>query len=238
MVRKYVLSLACLLFVVSTADAQNSGPPKGTIDFNLYPYQHTLDDDTDFTMTTNAKLPGRFSYFSYMNFKGVLSGGSAFLVRSEQDLRYSLSDSSPLDLIMEGVLVKGDGNDFSQLGLGWRLHDTPGWQDFFDRIHLLYRVTFYLKRFGVEDTNAWAIKHWFKLTFPEKFDRMYLSGYINQTFGQDLPESMPDNPVVSEVQVGVRLWNRFYAIGEYRVNQYRIGDESNFAAGIEYKFRW
>ena len=238
MTHQKTFALVCLLLVASTAGSQNSGPPKVTIDFNLYPYQHTLEDDVDFTMTTNVKLPGRFSYFSYMNFKGVMTGGETFLDRSEQDLRYSLSDKLPLDLNLEGVLIRGDGNDFYQLGVGWRVHDTPGWHDFFDRIHLFYRLTFHLKRFNVDDTSALGIKHSFRFTFPDISERLYLSGYINQTFNEDLPDSMPRNPVVAEAQIGLRLWNRFYAIGEYRVNQRRVGDEYNFAAGIEYKFRW
>jgi hypothetical protein len=230
--------IICFLFVASTASAQNSGPPKLTIDFSLYPYQRTVKNDVDFTTTINANLPGRFSYFSYVNFKGVVSDGSPVFDRSEQNLRFALSDSLPLDLNIQGVLVHGDGNDFYQLGVGWRVDDTPGWQEFFDRINLMYRFTLHLKRFGADDPGAWGVEHWFRFTFPGISDRLYLSGFMDQTFNEELPASMPSNPLVGEVQLGVRIWNRFYAITEYRVNQRRVGDEYNLAVGLEYKFRW
>jgi len=226
------------MFVALSAHAQDGGPPKLMIDFNLYPYQHTIPNDVDFTTMIRARLPGRFSYFSYVNMKGVVTSGSAVFDRSEQNLRYAFSDKVPIDFNFQGVLVRGDGNDFYQIGLGWRLHDTPGWQDFFDRINLIYRMTFQLKQFEVDDPDAWAMEHWFRMTFPQISERLYLSGFVDQSFNQDLPDTMPRSPIVAEIQLGMRLWNRFYAVGEYRINQKRVGDEYNFAAGIEYKFRW
>ena len=236
MIRILILFAAGL--VACPVHAQEGGPPDLTIDFSLYPYQHTIPDDVDFTTMIRAQLPGRFSYFSYINMKGVATSGSAVFDRSEQNLRYAFSDKVPIDFNFQGVLVRGDGNDFYQIGLGWRLHDTPGWQDFFDRINLIYRMTFQLKQFEVDDPDAWAMEHWFRVTFPQISDRLYLSGFVDQTFNQDLPDTMPRSPIVAEVQLGMRLWNRFYAVGEYRINQKRVGDEYNFAAGIEYKFRW
>ena len=116
-----------MILAAFSVHAQEGGPPKLAVDFSLYPYLHTIKDDVDFTITTNAALPGRFSYFSYINMKGVVSSGSAVFDRSEQNLRYSVSEKLPLDLNFQGVLVHGDGNDFYQLGIGWRIHDTPGW---------------------------------------------------------------------------------------------------------------
>ncbi len=224
--------------IATGASAQDTAPPSWFVDFSLYPYQHTVDNDVDFTTTIRGNLPGRFSYFGYLNFKGVTTSGSAVLDRSEQNLRYSISDKIPIDLNFQGVIVRGDGNDFYQVGFGWRLHDTPGWKEFFERINLTYRMTFQLRRFGVDDNDGWAMEHFFRMTFPGVSERLYLSGFVDQIFDQPGPDAWPSNPVVGEVQLGVRLWNRFYAIGEYRVNQKRVGDEENFAAGIEYKLRW
>lgn len=218
--------------------ASADGPPKLQIDASLYPYLRSVKNDVDFTTTINATLPHRFSYFGYMNFKGVVTGGSAVFDRSEQNLRYTMSDRLPVDLSLQGVFARGDGNDFYQAGLSWRVHDTPGWQDFFDRINLIYRLTFQLRRFNVDDNDAWQMEHFFKMTFPQISERLYLSGFVDQTFDEDLPDTMPSSPIVAEVQLGVRMFDRFYAIGEYRVNQKRVGDEYNFAVGVEYKFRW
>jgi len=222
----------------ASANAQEGGRPKLMADFSLYPYQSSVKDDVDFTTTINARLPGRFSYFGYVNTRGVVTDGSARFVRSEQNLRYSLSDKVPLDLNYQSVLIRGDGNDFYQIGLGWRVHDTPAWQDFFRRINLTYRLTFHLRQYSVDDNDAWAMEHFFRMTFPGISDRLYLSGFLDQTFNQDLPDTLPRNPIVAETQFGMRMFDRFYAIGEYRINQRRVGDERNFAVGIEYKFRW
>ncbi len=229
---------ATTLLATLSVQAQENVRPRATIDFSLYPYQHTLDNDVDFTTMINASLPGRFSYFSYVNMKGATTGESFVFDRSEQNLRYSVSDQLPLDLNLQGVLAQGDGNDFYQLGIGWRVHNTPGWQEFFSRINLIYRMTIQLRRFEVADTSSWALEHWFRMTFPQISDRLYLSGFVDQAFDETLPAAMPDSPIVAEIQLGMRVFNQFYAVGEYRKNQRRIGNENNFAVGIEYKLSW
>jgi hypothetical protein len=220
------------------AQAQDSSPPRLFLDTNLYPYQRSVDDDVDATVFARAALPGRFSYFGYANFKGVVTGGSAKFDRSEQNLRYAISEKLPLDLNLQGVFARGDGNDFYQLGIGWRLNDTPGWSDFFDRNNILYRLTVQLKQFNTGESGVWAVEHWFLWRMNRISDRLYLNGFIDQTFGQDLPDSFPTNPIVAEVQLGARVWKDFYAVIEYRNNQRRVGNEENVAIGIEYKTRW
>lgn len=217
------------------AHAQNDGPRRLRIDFSVYPYQRTVASDVDFTTTINAALPGRFSYFSYVNVQGAVTDGSTVFARSEQNLRYAVTERLPIDLNLQGVLARGDGNDFYQLGLGWRIHDTPGFRNFFDRINLVYRMTLQLKRFEFEDDDAWQMEHFFRMNLSERF---YLSGFVDQTFDLDTDEDLPSTPIVSEIQFGTRLFGDFYAIVEYRRNEFRVGREDNLAAGIEYKFRW
>jgi len=232
-----IIALAVLLLGCA-AQAQESGPPKLTISANLYPYLSSVDDDVDATIQTLAILPGRFSYFSYVNMKGVVTGGSARFDRSEQNLRYSFTDKLPLDLNLQGVFAKGDGNDFYQVGMTWRVHDTSAWTNFFDRNNIIYRLTVQLKQFNTGASGVWAMEHWFLWRMNKLSDRLYLSGFVDQTFGQDLPDSMPSSPIVAELQLGARVWKDLYAVAEYRINQRRVGDEKNFAVGIEYKLRW
>ena len=97
--------------IATGAFAQHKAPPSWFVDLSLYPYQHTVDNDADFTTTIRGNLPGRFSYFGYLNFKGVATSGSAVLDHSEQNLRYSISDKIPIDLNFQGVLVRGDGDE-------------------------------------------------------------------------------------------------------------------------------
>ena len=223
-----------LLLIPSLASAE--GRPRLSIDTNLYPYQSQIDNDTDLTFVTNARLPARFSYFSYINFRGLLSDSSFEFARSEQTLRWSITDTLPIDLSVQGVFVGGPGNDFTQLGISWRAHNTPGLREFFDRINFIYRLTFQLKRFGSSDDNAWQTEQYFKMTFPGLSERLYLSGFIDQTYGLVVPDAMPKHPVVAEVQGGVRIWKQIYVVGEYRRNDFRVGRENNFAAGIEFKY--
>lgn len=233
----HLFSLLTLSLIGVPTVAQPPDKPSRFIDVSLYPYQRTIEGDTDFTVTINGGLPGRFSYFSYSNFTGLVTDGSAAFNRSEQNLRYTISDKLPFDINAQAILARDAGNDYSQLGIGWRVHDTDRWQEFFERFNLIYRLTVQLKRFGTNDPGGWGLEHFFRLSFPNVSDRLYLSGFVDQAFDEDLPDFMPSRPIVAEIQLGVRVWDRFYAVGEFRVNERRVGDEHNFVVGIEYKFR-
>ena len=232
----------CLILVFAIIEipsfAADKSPAMLWGQLSLYPYQDRVDDDVDLTLTLNAQLPGLFSYFSYQNFRGVFSEGDAQFDRSEQNLRWALSEKSPIDLNLQAVLVKGDGNDRWHLGFGWRLHDTSFLKDFFDRLNLTYRLTFQLKRFASVDEDARQMEHFFKMKFPRESERFYLSGFLDQTFNSDLPDTFSKNPVVTEIQFGARVFDQFYAVAEYRNNQFRTSENHNIALGIEYKFRW
>jgi hypothetical protein len=226
-----------LVLAVATA-ASADGLPRLRIDTSLYPYLDRVKNDTDLSVAINARLPARFSYFSYINVRGVLSSEDADFVRSEQNLRWALSESLPVDLAYQAIFVEDNALNFSQLGLSLRLNDTPGLEGFFDRINLIYRFTVYLKRFSSNDAGGWQMEHSFKMRFPGVSERLYLSGFFDQTFDLNLPDSFPESPIVAEVQGGVRFWKDFYFVTEYRLNEFRLGKEHNLAAGIEYKFTW
>lgn len=237
--RKRSFGLIVVLAAIGVASANAAdGPPRLTVNTNLYPYLDPVENDTDLTLVINARLPARFSYFSFLNFQGLMSEGDFEFGRSEQNLRWALSDKLPLDLNLQAIIVEGSGNDVTQFGIGWRVHNTPGLGDFLSRINLIYRITFQLKRFSSGDDDAWQMEHYFKLRFPGLSDRLYLSGFIDQTFDLDMPDEFPDVLIVAEVQGGVRIWKNFYAVVEYRNNDFRLGNESNLAAGIEYKYTW
>jgi hypothetical protein len=227
-----------LIILPQWANAQDSGPPRFTIDASLYPYLDRVSHDTDVSIAINARLSDRWSYFSYQNFNDVMGSGEAFFNRSEQNLRWTVSDDLPFDLAAQSILVKGSGNDVLQLGLSVRMHDVEILSRLLDRMNLIYRLTFHLKRFGSGDTSVWQMEHFFRMRFPYISDRLYLSGFLDQTFDQSLPAIFPDKPIVTEVQLGWRMAGDWYAITEYRMNEFRSGAEHNLAVGIEYKLRW
>ena len=223
-----------LLFVATIAWSQE--PPKFSVETNAYPYLDPVKTDTDLTAIINwRRLPGRLSYFSYMNFRGAFSDTDFEFSRSEQNLRWAISDSLPVDLSLQGIIVDGDGNDVTQVGIGWRVHNTPGMSGFFSRAGLIYRVTWQFKRFAGGDDSAWQIEHFFNWVVPGLDRRLYLSGFVDQTFDHNLSDAFPTRPIVAEVQGGIRLFNEVYAVVEYRVNDFRLGDQHNLAAGLEYK---
>lgn len=229
-----------VLFGPVAGHAQSDGAPDWRLAAAFYPYQHRVDNDTDLTLTLSGNLPGRFSYFSFTNLNGLTSSDSVSLARSEQNLRMSLVDALPLDLNLQLVLQKGDGNDFYQGGISWRVSDTTGLRELFERLNLVWRMTVHAKRWNVDNAtaDAWSIEHGFRLTVPQWTDRVYLSGFYEKTYGEDRPAGTAQRPLVSEVQLGARLWKALYVVAEYRVNEFRIGDEHNLAVGIEYQASW
>jgi hypothetical protein len=218
--------------------AQGETPAKVWGELSLYPYLDRVKDDVDVTLTVNARLSNRLSYFSYQNFRGVVSTGDARFDRSEQNLRWAVSEDLPIDLNLQAVIVKGDGNDQWQLGMGWRLHDTSFLKKYFDRLNMIYRITFQLKRFASVDEDGLLLEHFFKMKFPRESKRFYISGFLDHNFNNELPNTISNNPIVTEIQFGARIFGNFNAVAEYRVNQFRTSENHNFALGIEYSFRW
>ena len=105
-------------------------------------------------------------------------------------------------------------------------------------MNLVYRLTFHVKRFSSTDADAWQMEHFFRMTFPGLSDRLYLTGFLDQTFGLDAVEGRPSKPIVSEVQLGWRVYKGLHAVAEYRINEFRLENEENLAIGVEYQFRW
>ncbi len=231
--------LFCFLSERVYADVVNSHA--GFLDFNLYPYLSDVDTDTSGTINIAAALKHRLSYFSLTNF-GNQDGADELEdidgFYTEQNIRWQIADQSPLDLTIQMNFRSGEDNDRHRLGFRWRLNNTPLLEDFFHTVHLAYSINFHVLQFDNEDANVWQMEHVYRMTFPQLSDRLYLAGFIDHTFNQDLPVNFPDNPIVGETQLGFRLEENFYAIVEYRINQYRRSDVNNTAIGIEYKIKW
>lgn len=213
----------------------------GFIDVNTYPHLSDVDSDNSLTINMGLQLPQRFSYFSLTNFGS--SDGEGELKKldtyyTEQNIRWQIAEDSPLDLTLQLNFRSGDHNDRQRLGMRWRLNNTPALAGFFDDIHLNYSINWHALQFDHEDAQVWQLEHVFRLSFPYISDRLYLAGFIDHTFNQDLPDSHPDNPIVGEAQLGLRLVDQLYLIGEYRVNEYRRSDVNNLALGLEYTIKW
>jgi len=132
----------------------------------------------------------------------------------------------------------GNDNDRHRLGFRWRLNNTSFLQNAFKAINLNYSLNFHIVQFDHEDADVWQIEHVFMMKFPYISDRLYLSGFADHTFNQDLSEQLPSSPIVGEVQMGFRLYENLFFVSEYRLNQYRRSDVNNLAIGLQYKMIW
>ncbi|WDE10560.1 hypothetical protein [Thalassomonas haliotis] len=229
------------LFVTALASAQSKNSQGGFLDFNLYPHLSDVDNDSVFTLNAAARLRYRFSYFSLLNFysqDGSGSLGDADAFYTEQNIRWQISENSPLDLTLQMNLRTGEDNDRHRLGIRWRLSDTSFFQEFFKSIYLRYAINLHAVQFDHEDPYIWQLEHSFMMKFPYISNRLYLAGFADHIFHQDLPSSIPANPVVMEAQLGYRLVDNFFIVSEYRINQYRRSDVNNLALGLQYKFIW
>jgi hypothetical protein len=212
----------------------------GFLDFNLYPYLSEVDSDSVFTLNAASKLPYGFSYASLLNIANQ-AGSDPFDdttgFYTEQNLRWSLPAGLPFDLTLQYNMRSGEDNDRLRFGARVRFEAIPYVEDLFKKISLAYSITFHMLQIDHEDRFVWQMEHIFRLDTPYLDRRLYIAGFADHTFNQGIA-GIPDNPVILEVQGGARLIDELYAIAEYRVNQYRAGDETNLALGGEYVIKW
>ena len=234
-----MISLLLLTSPAVSANAKNN--TGGFIDLNVYPYLSDVSNDSTVTVNIGAKLANRFSYFSLTNFsnkefENELSGFDN--VYTEQNLRWQVTEQSPLDLTVQLNFRSGANNDRHRLGVRWRLNDTSALKSFFESINLQWSMNLHALQKDDVPADVWQMEHAFRMTFPYISDRLYLAGFVDHTFNEDLPNNIPNNPMVAEAQLGYRMVDNLYLISEYRVNQYRRSDVNNVALGFEYIVKW
>jgi hypothetical protein len=225
-------------FQVSASVKNTSG---GFIDANVYPYLSDVKNDNVITLNILAKLNNRFSYFSLTNFGNTEDTDALSEINSfytEQNIRWKISEASPLDLTLQMNFRSGDDNDRHRLGFRWRINDTQFFEQIFEAINLKWSINFHLKQFDSVPEDVWQMEHVFRMTLPALTNRLYLAGFIDHTFNENLPDNMPNNPVVGEAQLGFRIIENLFIIAEYRVNEYRRADVNNMALGLEYLIKW
>lgn len=243
--RSYLLShYPCVLLLLSLlhiSDISAANRHTGFLDLNLYPYLADVKSDNTLTLNAGLLLGHRLSYFSLTNLRDQEGQRELYdfdTFYTEQNLRWQISEDSPLDLTLQLNFRSGVDNDRHRLGIRWRLQDTPGLQATFKALHLSYSINLHAIQFDHEDGRVWQIEHVYRLTLPQLNERIYLAGFADHTFNQDLPEGFPSNPLVAETQLGLRLLGNLHAIAEYRLNQYRRSDVNNLALGLQYILKW
>ena len=208
------------------------------LSFNFYPYLTDVKTDSEFTLRTIAPLPRRFSYFSFMNIGGAFSSGPLRYLISKQNLRWQISEKRPVELVLQDIIRNGADNDTVHFGVRLRLDETGSFKSFFDAAHMTYSVEFFPVRFDQRNVGGWQISHAYEIRFPYISDRLYLGGFLDHNIDEKLRPGVRTDTIISETQLGFRLFGKVYAVVEYRINEYRLSDNSNIGIGIEIKSSW
>lgn len=212
----------------------SSQASKGFIDFNLY---YDTENFSVLTVNAGADLPNDFSYFSLTNFSSDF-GDSDYTdlneLYSEQNLTWSPAETDPIAWNIQWNIRSGENNDRFRLAPQWLVHKTPFLDKFFKAINATYKINFHLVQWDDEThgDHVWQMEHvYFMNVLPHLFDgKLYLSGFADHTFGG------PGNPaLVTEHQIGYRMIDNWFAVAEYRRNEYRKGNEDSLGLGVEYK---
>ena len=230
-IRYVALLLLPMVMLLSPARA-------GVLDINLYPYLSDVETDSALTVNLASDLPAGWSYFGFINLykqegRGSLLENPGYY--SEQNLRWRFHPESAFDLSFQHNFRSGSDNDRSRLGIRWRINDSALLGERLRAWHLRYSVTLHAKQWDRRPESVWQLEHSFRLDFPWLSDRLYLAGFIDHSFNESLPKGFPANPIVAEAQLGWRIRGGWYAVAEYRLNQYRRSDVNNLALGVEYR---
>lgn len=208
----------------------------GFMDINAY-----FDSRDWSTLTINylALINPRLAYFSFINFEQgslepeQLDDISAFY--SEHNLTYTPFKKIPIDLNVQVALSSGPKTSKMRLAPSWRVHDTPIIGKFLKAINLSYGINFHVVQLGYDaplSDFTWQMEHFYRLDVaPTVLDnRIYISGFADHTIGGPLSKG-----VVTEHQLGVRLVDAFYLVGEYRYFSYLPDKFKNgIGMGLEY----
>lgn len=209
----------------------------GFVDFNGY------YDTRDFSVLTYNILANmdRFQYFSLTNYESTEGSFDLETTYAEHNLRWKLSKTSPLDLTMQYVLRGGPNNDDYRFGVRARLNSIPKISSFFKKLNMSYSINPMFIQFRRNSKTKYMsiIEHVYRINIaPKKLNnRIYLGGFIDQNF------SYLDNggvlfKYVSEHQLGVRLVNQFYAVFEFRINDFLSDENYGLGYGLEYKIEF
>lgn len=234
------MCFVCLFWGIGTLYAQSADTIQkahtnhGFIDLNAYRDTRSF---SEFTINLLANPHSRVQYFAFSNHTGASNTSETQTFYAEQNIRWKLSKTSPLDLTGQLTTRTGDDNDNFKLGLRVRFNNLKPTEAIFRKINMIYSLNFHLLEYHpVESLRSFVqFEHAYRLMlFPEKLNRrVYIGGFADQNFraGSEKDEVM----WVSEHQLGVRIIDEFYLVSEFRINDFLPTDNYGWGFGVEYK---
>ena len=239
MIKTILLKFILLLVISSSLYAQTKEEEKkpnitGYVDFNGY------YDTRDFSVLTYNILANmnRFQYFSLTNYQSDQNSLELADTYAEHNIRWKITESSPLDLTFQYVLRGGSNNDDYRFGLRARLNAIPKIGALFRKLNMSYSFNPMFIQFRRDSRTKYMsiIEHVYRINIAPKRlnDRLYLGGFIDQNF-KYLDGGGVKFRYVSEHQMGLRLIDQFYAVLEYRINDFFSDENYGLGYGLEYK---
>ncbi len=249
MKKTLTLSLVSLLFFSNISLTQAQSDEATPVDSNKVAESHRFgfmdangyyDTRGGSTLSINylALLNKKLAYFSFINYQqggfDIDKPNDFDFYYSEHNLTYSPFKKLPFDINVQAVFIGGEKNDKLRLAPSWRVHNTPGLDKFFKSINMSYGINFHIAQFSASpgDDFTWQMEHFYKIDIaPKKLNnRLYISGFADHTMGGEFSKGL-----VMEHQLGIRLIDQFYAVGEYRYFSY-LPDKykSGMGLGLQY----
>lgn len=208
------------------------------MDFNGY------YDSREFSVLTFnllANLPNRFQYFSLTNFQGNSKDADLNGYFSEQNVRWNMIDNTPFDLTAQWVTRSGQTNDLLRFGFRLRLSSLKWLSAWLKKMNVFYFFNVHAIEFRNNDATDYftQLEHVYNIKILPKLldNRVYFGGFADQAFHYHNGKKITFN-WVSEHQLGVRLWPAFYAVAEYRINDWLPKDRFGWGYGLEYKVKF
>ncbi len=183
---------------------------------------------------------------------------------SQQHLFYAPSQSFPVDVTGHFEFMSGNDNDAIRLGARWRVTDTSFFKDAASKIRLTYGIGLYPLVFDYVKEKSYRsfIGHAYFIDI--KPGRVFLSGFADHAMalvkgapagastppGMTTPAPAPapggnmmtapapsgglKHMIVTEHQLGIRLFAGLHAVVEGRHNPYLERKKTGFGFGLQY----
>lgn len=226
-----IASSPSLLF----SQKNDSTTASGFIDLNGY---YDTRELSILTINLMTNFPKRVQYFSLTNYQGANNTSDLSSLYSEQNIRWAITQKSPLDLTLQYVIRSGNQNDDVRFGIRYKLSQTRKLLTFFKKLNFFYSINPMLVQL-MESTAAkylTQIEHVYYIRiWPRKLkNKIYVSGFADQNFVYSPKKQLIKTNWVTEHQLGVNIIDRLFAVAEFRINDYAIRSVG-LGYGLQYK---
>lgn len=213
------------------AEEMGNAPPVGMIDLNYY---YDTREFTVLTINALAVLPRRFEYFSLVDYSGTDDSVKRLETTefyTEQNLRWRLSEESPISLSSQWVGQSGERNDLLRLGVLVSFSAFSWAKSFLDGENNYVSVNLFPVQFEHAAGYHWQVEYFYRFQlFPRELgNRLYLSGFADQELDETFHSTW-----VTQHQLGYRAYGNFFVVTEFRVNEFRTANTTGWGFGAEY----